>query len=169
MVVDDTAGHSQVTTRGHGQLERLDALFERGAHTAAHLVFFKVLLRGIHVVVTRIVRRKACGAVRGSDGGDLGRAERGVILELQSRVLLVFAHSVGHYAASGRYTVVLHRRSRRLLLAHHRRLLVGGVVVSVVWLDLVRRSESQWPCLQHALHAICLLQFIQIFFRVAVL
>ena len=153
-----------------GNVEGLDALLEARADTATHLVRFlevlglrrcvlvmhmvsvpsaahilrsylildRLLLTRIQVGVPCIVWHDLLVVRRGRG------PQRGMILELERRLLLILPHSMRHNRRSGRHVVILDRACGGLKLAHYRRLLVlRRLIVRIVLLQLVGRSECQ--------------------------
>ncbi len=84
----DLLGYLVTSSRSHGNVERLDTLFERRAHTSTHLIFLKRLLGSV-LVVQRLNRHEAVTRILVVDvGRDLRRALGWVILQLEGRLLL---------------------------------------------------------------------------------
>ena len=164
MIVNDSIcnllGYLVAPSWSHGNVERLDTLFERRTHTSTHLIFLKRLLGGV-LVVQRLDRHEAVTRILVVDvGRDLRWALRWVILQLKGRLLLVFLQCVRNYVARWSHVRAVNCRCGCFEFTDDGRLVICRVVISTVGLNLISRGECQRGGLKTYLAAICLLYFI---------
>ena len=65
-----------------------------------------------------------------------------MILQLQSGLLLIFAHGMGHDARGWRYIVVLYGARGGFKLTHDGRFLFSWLIIRIILLQLICRCES---------------------------
>ena len=156
-----------VTTRRRRYMERLDWLFEGRADTTTVLISFKILLRSI---LECLIRAESANCIIQTTDWDLWRTEWGVVLKLQSCLLLVLSNRVGHDIVRRSDVVVLHGACRSFQLTYHGGFIVSGLIVCVILLELISWGKGKWTGLWTSDSSdtgrICQLNFILILFRV---